>query len=91
MRICRGWAKRPLSLLPERRYHPEQVLNMIKPLPREPASPLVRQPVWLCVEGQYLRLNSLPEMELACRLVCACHNKDGEFEDEAQDMDESDE
>lgn len=62
---------------------------MIRPLPCEPVSPLVRQPVWLCVEGQYLRLASLPEMELACRLVCACHNKDGEFAEEIEEMDES--
>ena len=57
---------------------------------------MVRQPAWLWVEGEYVRLNSLAEMELACRLVCICHNgvdapSEGETEDPGEAyMDESD-
>ena len=75
MQICRGWARVPLSLSRERRYHAEQLMSRLKPLPPESlASPLVRQPVWIRVEGRCVQLNSLAEIELACKLVCIQHN-----------------
>ena len=95
MELCRGWAKRLLSLQPERRYHPEQLMNHLSPLPLDQASPLVRQPAWIKLEGQYVKLTSLAEIELACRLVCICHNgldapSEGETEDPGDAcMDES--
>ena len=94
MELCRGWAKNPIRLMPLRRYHPEQLMNRIKPLPEEPASPLVRQPVWLRLEGQYVQLKCREELELACRLVCICHNgldvpSEGETEPPEEGMDES--
>ena len=54
----------------------------------------MRQPVWLRLEGQYVQLKCREELELACRLVCICHNgldvpSEGETEPPEEGMDES--
>ena len=75
MRICYGWARRPLVLSTVLRYHPEQVINMIGRLPPEvkAISPLVSMPLWLLHDGVHVRLEE-KELELACKLVCIDHN-----------------
>ena len=75
MRICYGWGKRPLVLATTLRYHPEQLINMLGRLPPEvrAISPLVRMPLWLQYDGEFLRLEDR-ELDLACRLVCIDHN-----------------
>jgi hypothetical protein len=76
MQICYGWARKPIVLSPEQRYLPEQLLNRLGPFnpSRKVASPLVWMPVWICMDGQHIRLNSQDEINLACRLVCVYHN-----------------
>ena len=75
MRICFGWGKRPLMLSTALKYHPEQVMNMLGRLKPETKiiSPLVRMPLWLMYDGEYVRLEER-ELELACKLVCIDHN-----------------
>jgi hypothetical protein len=109
MKICYGWARKPMNLSSNQRYHPEQLMARltsfnsgidngikhgineeindnraktgksksaskstkgIKPL----ASPLVWMPIWVCMENNFVRLNTKDEMELACKLVCIHHN-----------------
>lgn len=76
MRICCGWARKPLSLSLEQRYHPEQLINRLGPFfpDKSLASPLVWMPVWIHMDNQYVRLNSREEIELACKLACIYHN-----------------
>jgi hypothetical protein len=76
MRICCGWARKPLNLSTEQRYHPEQLINRLGPCnpTRNVVSPLVWMPVWIHMDGQFVRLNSKEEVELACKLACIYHN-----------------
>lgn len=76
MQICYGWARKPILLSSNQRYHPEQLLNRLGPFnpTRKVVSPLVWMPVWIYMDGQYIRLNSKDEISLACRLVCVYHN-----------------
>jgi hypothetical protein len=76
MQICYGWSRKPIVLSPEQRYLPEQLVNRLGPFntSRKVVSPLVWMPVWIYMDGQYIRLNSKDEINLACRLVCVYHN-----------------
>ena len=76
MRICYGWSRKPIVLSPEQRYHPEQLINRLGPFnpSRKVISPLVWMPVWIHMDGQYVRLDSKDEINLACKLVCVYHN-----------------
>jgi len=80
MQLCHGWSRRAIVLSPAQRYHPEQLADRLSPpTDRKPASPLVWMPVWLLMEGKYVRLQSKDEISLACKLVCIYHN--GPYED----------
>jgi hypothetical protein len=46
------------------------VQSRAKPL----ASPLVWMPIWICMENNFVRLNTKEEIELACKLACIHHN-----------------
>lgn len=77
MQICYGWARKLLNLSSEQRYHPEQLLARLGPFCPErqkPVSPLLWMPVWVLLDGVYVRLHSRQEVELACKLVCIYHN-----------------
>ena len=51
-------------------------------------------PVWIHMDGQYIRLDSKEEISLACKLVCVYHNGPdntapfSEEEDDWQDISE---
>ena len=82
MRICYGWARKPIVLSSEQRYHPEQLLNRLGPFnnnksTRKAATPLAWMPVWIQMDGQYIRLDGKEEINLACKLVCVYHNGPG--------------
>ena len=76
MRICYGWARTPLTLSSETRYYPEHLMSMIFPYlqTRSAANPLVRVPIWVNLDDQYIRLDSEAEALLACRLASIYHN-----------------
>ena len=85
MRICYGWARKPMTLSLEQRYHPEQLMarlpkiNSIKSSTKSTKStkelpPLVWMPIWIHMDNHYVRLNSKDEVELACKLACIHHN-----------------
>lgn len=76
MRVCYGWNKTPLRLSLEARYFPEHLMGMIAPYVRAhtPPNPLLRVPVWINLDDQYIRLESQEEILLACRLACIYHN-----------------
>ena len=82
MRICCGWARKPLDLSNDQRYHPEQLMERLGSfLPDRKSvdsvsrvSPLNWMPVWIHLENVFLRLNSREEIELACKLACIYHN-----------------
>jgi hypothetical protein len=76
MHICCGWARKPIVLSSEQCYYPEQLmarLGSFNPV-RKTVSPLVWMPVWIYMEGSYIRLDSKDEIQLACKLVCVYHN-----------------
>jgi hypothetical protein len=79
MRICYGWARKPITLSTEQRYHPEQLMNRLGPFnpTRKLVSPLIWMPVWIHMDGQYIRLDNKEEIGLACKLVCVYHNGPG--------------
>lgn len=74
MRICFGWSKIPLSLSSERRYYPEELQAMLgsSHLPND--LPLVTLPLWIQLDGEYIRLRGKDQISLACELVCVYHN-----------------
>ena len=94
MQICHGWARKPIVLSLEQRYHPEQLMNRLGPFnkinqinkinqtnqinqnnpSRKLVSPLVWMPVWIYMDGCYIRLENKEEIALACKLVCVYHN-----------------
>jgi hypothetical protein len=76
MRICYGWARKPMKLSLEQRYHPEQLMARLGPFypSHNSVSPLVWMPVWIHMDDQYVRLNSKDEIELSCKLACIYHN-----------------
>ena len=76
MRICYGWARKPMNLSLEQRYHPEQLMARLGPFypNKNSVSPLVWMPVWNHMDSNYVRLNSKDEIELACKLACIYHN-----------------
>jgi len=84
MELCKGWAKCPLTLNKNELYHPEQLVSKLTPSsplslsglrsPNPPAYVLTKQPVWICLEGQYVRLESEAEVLLACKLMCIYHS-----------------
>jgi len=76
MRVCYGWAKTPLRLSTGARYFPEHLMGMIMPYLRTQASPhpLLKVPIWINLDDQYIRLESQQEILLACRLACIHHN-----------------
>jgi hypothetical protein len=76
MQICYGWARKPILLSSNQRYYPEQLSNRLGPFnpTRKVVSPLIWMPVWIYMDGQYIRLNSKDEIDLACKLVCVYHN-----------------
>ena len=78
MHICCGWARTPVALSPQQRYYPEQIMARLGPFnpTRKVVSPLVWMPVWIYMDGSYIRLESKDEMQLACKLVCVYHNND---------------
>ena len=41
---------------------------------RKVISPLVWMPVWIHMDGSFIRLDSKDEIQLACKLVCVYHN-----------------
>lgn len=73
MRICCGWARKPMTLSLEQRYHPEQLMNRL-PIKTKSNSSLAWMPVWIHVDSHYVRLNGKEELELACKLACIYHN-----------------
>ena len=76
MRICYGWARTPLNLSREQRYHEETLMNMLRPYFAiySTASPLLRVPIWAHIEDEYVRLESERDITLACRLASIYHN-----------------
>ena len=87
MRICYGWARRPMVLSLEQRYHPEQLMTRLPKLTKSNSSkstksnptksnftPLAWMPIWIHMDNHYVRLNSKEEVELACKLACIYHN-----------------
>lgn len=78
MRLCCGWGRTPLSLSPERRYYPEQLMGMLAPYltphPDSAAHHLIRPPVWISLDDQYVSLETEEELLLACRLASIYHN-----------------
>ncbi len=76
MRICYGWARKPLNLSSETRYYPEHLMSKILPFlrTRSISNPLLQVPVWVDLDNQYIRLESEAEALLACRLVSIYHN-----------------
>jgi hypothetical protein len=77
MRICYGWARKPLALS-DVNYHPEQL--MAKLGNTQVNTPLVWIPAWIHFENVFLRLNTKEEMELACKLACIYHNGEREWD-----------
>ncbi len=76
MRVCYGWARKPMNLSLEQRYHPEQLMARLGPFnPDKPAiTPLAWMPVWIHMDSHFVRLNTKEEVELACKLACIYHN-----------------
>ena len=76
MHICYGWARKPITLSLEQRYHPEQLIHRLGAFnpTRKLVSPLIWMPVWLYMDGCYVRLDNKEEIGLACKLVCVYHN-----------------
>lgn len=75
MRICYGWARKPMNLSNDKRYHPEQLMARLSTSkPAKPASPLLWMPVWIHLDNVFVRLHSKEEIELACKLACIYHN-----------------
>ena len=84
MELCKGWAKCPLVLNENELYYPEQLVCKMtssnpRPLsgiqsPLPPGYVLNQQPVWIRLEGQYVRLDSEAEILLACKLMCIYHS-----------------
>ena len=76
MHICYGWSRKPIVLSLEQRYYPEQLINRLGPFnpSRKLVSPLVWMPVWIHMDGSYIRLENKEEIALACKLVCVYHN-----------------
>jgi hypothetical protein len=76
MRICYGWGRTPLKLSREQRYYEEEVMDMLRPYfaVYSTASPLIRVPIWMHVEDEYVRLEGEREITLACRLASIYHN-----------------
>jgi hypothetical protein len=87
MRLHHGPNRVALELPRGRRVSAESVIERMQ---------LRQQPQWICVEGQYLRLRSEPELWLACEIVAAEHNagvgddaaveEDGVFEQEIAEI-----
>lgn len=76
MHVCYGWARKPMSLSLEQRYHPEQLMARLGPFNpnKSSVSPLVWMPVWIHMDNHFVRLNTKEEVELACKLACIYHN-----------------
>ena len=75
MRICFGWSKSPLNLSSERRYLPEELQGMLtRTTVTGPANPLVTLPLWIQLDGEYIRLRGEEQLSLACQLICVYHN-----------------
>ena len=76
MRVCYGWGRTVLPLSREQRYHEEALMNMLRPYfaVYSTASPLMRVPIWIHIEDEYVRLEGEREVTLACRLACIYHN-----------------
>ena len=65
MRLHHGPSRVALELPRGRRVSAESVIERMQ---------LRQQPQWICVEGQFLRLRSEPEVWLACESVTTEHN-----------------
>jgi hypothetical protein len=74
MRICFGWSRIPLNLSPERRYFPEELLRMLTPSSPPSDDPLVSLPLWIHLDGVYIRLRGEEQISLACQLICVYHD-----------------
>ena len=76
MRICFGWSKTPLILSSERRYQPEELQAMFlncKTYHKGSTNPLVSLPLWVHMDGEYIRLTGNEQLSLACQLICVYH------------------
>ena len=77
MRICFGWSKTPLNLSSERRYQPEELQLMFVDCTihdKKLTNPLVSVPLWVHMDGEYIRLTGKEQLSLACQLICVYHN-----------------
>jgi hypothetical protein len=75
MRICFGWSKTPIKLSSERRYMPEEIHSMLISSPSlRSTNPLVNVPLWIEIDGEYLRLSGEDQISLACQIVSVYHN-----------------
>ena len=94
MRVCYGWGRKPLSLSREQRYREESLIDLLRQYLAiySTANPLLRVPIWIQVEEEYVRLETDSEVRLACRIASIYHNSavscapqdDGWYEETAQ-------
>ena len=81
MRICYGWSKKEFYMSQENRYLPEQLYDRLKPFVQDKlqsitAPALLEVPLWVHVDTSYIRIENPQELNMACKLVAACHNTD---------------
>lgn len=76
MRVCYGWGRTALPLSREQRYHADSLMDMLRPYfaVYSTASPLLRVPIWVHIEDEFVRLEGEREITLACRLASIYHN-----------------
>jgi len=80
MRLCYGWSKKDFYMSSEKRYVPEQLYERLKPfVPSKAGSQtasLLNVPLWVKIDSEFVRIEGLPELNLACKLVTIYHNTD---------------
>ena len=75
MQICYGWCRKPMVLSSSQRYYPEHLVSRLGSAgDAKQGQPMVWMPVWILMDGHYIRLRNRDEVELACKLVCVYHN-----------------
>lgn len=81
MRLCYGWGKKELYLSQEKRYLPEQLYDRLKPFAQDKLQSVVipallEVPLWIHVDNQFVRIEGIQQLSLACKLICIYHNTD---------------
>jgi hypothetical protein len=75
MKICFGWSKTPLKLSLEKRYMPEELESMLLSCSSlRCANPLVKVPLWLHMDDEYIRISGEEQISLACQIASLYHN-----------------